>query len=230
MTLLTVTLQIHLALQNILDGLIWFFLPCSLVILNDVFAYIFGFFFGKTQLIRVSPKKTVEGFIGGALSTLVIGFLFSSVFSKSDYFICPIKDIYMNIFNFRQCTHNPVFDYNYYTIMGLEIPIAPIQFHSIILVCFASLVAPFGGFFASGVKRAFKIKDFADVIPGHGGITDRLDCQFAMGVFSNLYLRSFIRVKRTNISHLFRIATGQLELNEIVILNKMLQDYLNNKQ
>ena len=45
------------------------------------------------------------------------------------------------------------------------------------LACFASLVAPFGGFFASGFKRAFDIKDFGQSIPGHGGMTDRMDCQ-----------------------------------------------------
>ena len=39
------------------------------------------------------------------------------------------------------------------------------------------LVAVAGGFFASGFKRAFKMKDFGDTIPGHGGITDRFDCQ-----------------------------------------------------
>ena len=43
---------------------------------------------------------------------------------------------------------------------------------------FASLVAPFGGFFASGFKRAFNIKDFGHSIPGHGGMTDRMDCQY----------------------------------------------------
>ncbi len=42
---------------------------------------------------------------------------------------------------------------------------------------FASIIAPFGGFFASGFKRSFKIKDFGDSIPGHGGMTDRMDCQ-----------------------------------------------------
>ena len=42
---------------------------------------------------------------------------------------------------------------------------------------FASFIAPFGGFFASGFKRGFKIKDFGDSIPGHGGVTDRFDCQ-----------------------------------------------------
>lgn len=47
----------------------------------------------------------------------------------------------------------------------------------VVLAVFASLLAPFGGFFASGFKRGFKIKDFGDSIPGHGGVTDRFDCQ-----------------------------------------------------
>ena len=46
---------------------------------------------------------------------------------------------------------------------------------------FASFIAPFGGFFASGFKRGFKIKDFGDSIPGHGGVTDRFDCQVGAG-------------------------------------------------
>lgn len=51
------------------------------------------------------------------------------------------------------------------------------QIHAIVLAMFASIIAPFGGFFASGFKRSFKIKDFGDSIPGHGGMTDRMDCQ-----------------------------------------------------
>ena len=51
------------------------------------------------------------------------------------------------------------------------------QFHAVVLAAFASIIAPFGGFFASGFKRGFKIKDFGDSIPGHGGMTDRMDCQ-----------------------------------------------------
>ena len=60
------------------------------------------------------------------------------------------------------------------------IPYAPYQYHLFFLSCFASLVAPFGGFFASGFKRAFDIKDFGHSIPGHGGMTDRMDCQYVV--------------------------------------------------
>ena len=58
------------------------------------------------------------------------------------------------------------------------IPYTPFQLHALAMATFASLVAPFGGFFASGFKRAFDIKDFGDSIPGHGGMTDRMDCQY----------------------------------------------------
>jgi len=66
---------------------------------------------------------------------------------------------------------------------------------------FASLISPFGGFFASGFKRAIKVKDFADIIPGHGGITDRMDCQILMGMFAYLYVHQIVlgRINYLNI-------------------------------
>ena len=51
--------------------------PVSMIICNDIMAYMFGFFFGKTPLIKLSPKKTWEGFIGGAFSTVVFGIIVS---------------------------------------------------------------------------------------------------------------------------------------------------------
>lgn len=82
--------------------------------------------------------------------------------------------------------------------------IAPIQIHTLVMACFASLIAPFGGFFASGVKRAFNVKDFGQSIPGHGGMTDRMDCQFLMGVFASIYYQSFIKVS-TNMRYMVRL-------------------------
>jgi phosphatidate cytidylyltransferase len=58
---------------------------------------------------------------------------------------------------------------------------------------FASVVAPFGGFHASAIKRTYHIKDFDSVIPGHGGVMDRMDCQFITALFTSVYYSTFIR-------------------------------------
>lgn len=52
-----------------------FIVPVTMIILNDIWAYLFGFFFGRTPLIKVSPKKTWEGFIGGGIATVFFGAL-----------------------------------------------------------------------------------------------------------------------------------------------------------
>ena len=56
----------------IYDGLIWFVAAALAVIVNDVCAYTVGLRIGRTRLIDLSPKKTLEGFIGGMVGTLII--------------------------------------------------------------------------------------------------------------------------------------------------------------
>lgn len=72
-------------------GLIWFIIPVVMIIINDIMAYIFGFFFGKTPLIQLSPKKTWEGFIGGGIMTVLFGLALSYALCQYPYFVCPIE-------------------------------------------------------------------------------------------------------------------------------------------
>lgn len=78
-------------MNNVFEGMIWFFLPASLVICNDIFAYICGITFGKTQLIKLSPKKTVEGFVGAWILTVIFGVGMTNVLMRYDYFTCPVN-------------------------------------------------------------------------------------------------------------------------------------------
>lgn len=64
---------------------------------------------------------------------------------------------------------------------------------SIILGVIASFIAPVGGVIASSYKRAFRVKDFSRLLPGHGGVADRIDCQLIMQLVTNLYLIRIIR-------------------------------------
>ena len=65
----------------------WYIFSMSIITINDIFAYMCGFFLGSTPLIVLSPKKTVEGFIGGTYYewTLSIITWFPN-FSRNSYF------------------------------------------------------------------------------------------------------------------------------------------------
>lgn len=84
-------------------------MPASLVICNDVFAYIWGITFGRTPLIKLSPKKTVEGFVGAFWSTMIFGVIWGTFFMQFDYMICPVHDLGVSAWSSSKCTPNPVF-------------------------------------------------------------------------------------------------------------------------
>ncbi|CAH2077847.1 unnamed protein product [Thlaspi arvense] len=197
MILIVVFTQSSFTVANIFEGIIWFLLPAALIAMNDVAAYFFGFYFGKTPLIKLSPKKTWEGFIGASVATIISAFFFAKLLGQFQWLTCPRKDLSTG---WLHCDPGPLFRPEYYSLPSWiapfspwkEISILPVQWHAFPLGLFASVIAPFGGFFASGFKRAFKIKDFGDSIPGHGGFTDRMDCQMVMAVFAYIYIQSFI--------------------------------------
>lgn len=238
MALLIIVVQAHFIMNNIFEGLIWFFLPAALVITNDIWAYICGITFGRTQLIKLSPKKTVEGFVGAWLMTVIFGYILTNLLLRSGYFICPVTDFGANIFTGLQCDPNPVFlPYTYELPDFVFLPpntklsftMAPIQIHTMIFATFASLIAPFGGFFASGLKRTFKIKDFGHSIPGHGGMTDRMDCQFIMGFFTFMYYHSFIATYKVGLGGVMEQAITGLTVDEQIELVRNMARYLGNQ-
>ena len=105
-------------------------------IITDSFAYITGSLIGKHKLIeRISPKKTVEGAIGG--------FVAASIF-------CTM--FYMVVINTRA---------NMVAVL--------------LSTMFLSIISQLGDLVFSSIKRYFNIKDFSKLIPGHGGILDRID-------------------------------------------------------
>lgn len=119
--------------------LVWFCLAGA--VFADTFALFAGIKFGKHKLCpRVSPKKTVEGAIGGVIGSAVINII--------ALFVC------------NWLCYNPF-------------PV-PVWF-MIILSFVVPVVSMFGDLIASTIKRNYGIKDFGNLIPGHGGIMDRLD-------------------------------------------------------
>ncbi|KAG0167945.1 hypothetical protein DFQ30_005449 [Apophysomyces sp. BC1015] len=231
MALFMIVVQSHFIVDNILEGLIWFVMPAALVVINDIFAYICGFFWGKTPLIQLSPKKTVEGFV-------------TTILMRFNYMTCPVQDLGATAWSDISCEpHNPVFTAAPWRLPSViryliklatfhdirEVWIAPVQLHTVVMACFASLIAPFGGFFASAVKRAFKIKDFGQSIPGHGGLTDRMDCQFLMGLFAYMYYQSFIKMYNITVGTILALVINNMSAREKVELLERLTTYLENQ-
>ena len=124
---------------------------------GDSGAYFVGTFLGKHKLCPdISPKKTVEGFIGGVITVGVVVTVQCLVYNL----ILP-STIKMN-----------------YAVM---IPIGMA----------ASVVGVLGDLSASVIKRQYDVKDFGNLMPGHGGILDRFDsvlfvAPFIFVVFSYL--------------------------------------------
>lgn len=240
LTIAVVTAQSQAAILNVYNGLFWVVFPGMLVIINDVMAYFCGFSLGRKLykgpfLPDLSPNKTWEGFIGAGIFTVVAGFFLPKLMA-SRYMACPYADWAAQG---EECAIPEVFiarELPLWPISGLFLgdDAAPIvtastmQIHGIFLAMFASAIAPFGGFFASAIKRAYGVKDFGDLFPGHGGFTDRLDCQFIMALCTNVHYHTFIAPRALSLYALLMgvQALGNQRDLQIVLdaLNKRMAD------
>ena len=208
MTLLSVVVQSSVISINIYHGLFWFMLPHSMIICNDIMAYFVGMTFGRKfidrPLTKLSPNKTWEGFFGAAVITVVVAFISAGFLGEFDWFRCSAAQLASPA---HGCPVGPLFTPQPIaqlipastpglallpSVIG-NLTVKPIQLHMMVTGLFASVIAPFGGFFASAMKRAFQKKDFDQLIPGHGGVTDRMDCQFLIGLFVYVYYATFIK-------------------------------------
>ncbi|CAA9990509.1 cytidine diphosphate-diacylglycerol synthase [Plasmodium knowlesi strain H] len=240
---LFIVTQSLMHIANIYSGLIWFIVPVTSVAVNDSFAYIFGVLFGKTRLIELSPKKTVEGFVGSSVITVLYGIGATYLLQNYKFFICPqnhISFIPFSTLHTMDCENSSIFKPKYFTLPSQLSSLLSINriyytnmvLHGLVLSLFAAFLAPFGGFFASGFKRALKIKDFGHAIPGHGGATDRFDCQVFIGMFTYIYLKTFVKIKgRINYSYDVLIDSIQkLDHKEVLRLFNQLKNMIDKKR
>lgn len=117
------------------SGIYYLLLIINFSSVCDTGAYFTGVTIGKHKLCEhVSPKKTVEGAVGGILLSLIVSVVLTYAFSIS-----------VNIF---------------------------IMLFVTVLMC---IVGMLGDLFASIIKRSVGVKDYSNLIPGHGGILDRFD-------------------------------------------------------
>jgi phosphatidate cytidylyltransferase len=121
-------------LFDLQQGLRWFVGMLLIVFAGDTIAYLTGIMVGKTPLMpAISPKKTIEGALGGLIGSIGISLVLS-----------------------QWITEGPIW---YFGIMGACV----------------GIVAQLGDLFESLIKRMAHQKDSGRLMPGHGGILDRLD-------------------------------------------------------
>lgn len=131
--------MMNLLLQVGSYGLAYVILALCSAWISDTGAYFTGTFFGKHKLCpEISPKKTVEGFLGGIVADVLVMVMFALIYSL-------ITDVYVH------------------------------YLWLIVTAVLCAVVGVLGDLSASVCKRQLGMKDFGNIMPGHGGVMDRFD-------------------------------------------------------
>ena len=130
---------------------------------NDVFALLVGVRFGKHRLSpEISPKKSIEGSIGGLVASTLFAVALPAVFNHAA---------------------------NLFPALNPSGAVLPPLWAFAILGFVAGALSQVGDLVASLVKRHCGIKDFGTIFPGHGGMMDRMDGILFCGVACYLFFR-----------------------------------------
>ena len=124
---------------------IYFIMILFICIFTDIGGYVFGRIFKGPKLTKISPKKTYAGVIGGYLFALI----FITIFFNNLNYISEITNI--------------------------EISSQKLTLKIFIFTIAISSISQVGDIFISYFKRKSKIKNTGKIIPGHGGLLDRID-------------------------------------------------------
>ncbi len=120
-----------------------------LVWMADIAAYFAGKAFGKRKLApAISPGKSWEGAIGGLFGVILLGF------------------VWVHVIDVRVAVDSP----SLYSVMVGRLGVV-----AILAMVFLSAMSVVGDLFESLVKRAAGAKDSSQLLPGHGGVLDRVD-------------------------------------------------------
>ncbi len=139
-------------------GYVLIILTFAVSMITDTFAYIFGMWLGRNRARfapEISPKKSVAGAIAGVIGGFITGV------------VCWVLFYHLNLLDSGLTTMlSTASSMALFTMIGL----------------LGSIATQFGDLVASSVKRKADIKDFSNILPGHGGIMDRIDGEMFCGV------------------------------------------------
>ena len=143
------------------DNYIYFLMILFICIFTDIGGYVFGKIFKGPKLTKISPNKTYSGMFGGYFLSIIFMSLF---FTNLDL----------------------LFDNANIEVTGQELTL-----NNFILIIVISTASQFGDIFVSYFKRLSKIKNTGKIIPGHGGLLDRIDGMIFAFPTSYLILKIF---------------------------------------